>query len=369
MKILVISSPFLPVTNGYGKCLLECCIAMKERGCELYYLSPYPCLISDEIKDFFSLTFQYKQSSFNRFHPLKIIHRIEHIFCKYDRVDNLYPWGMENYVNKLNSKYSFDACIINYITLSRLFKKCKIPRRITFTYKNEILSVPQFWFMLKPSEEAKGIRRGTDVLAVQQDEKTLFQYYHPKGKHYTIFCRMPINSQSLTFNNNVLFLAGNNKLNLNGIIFFLNYVLPLVQAKTSVTILIGGSICKELNQYANNPSIKLLGPIDDINEFYANGDIAINPIYQGTGLKIKTMEALSYGKVTIVHNHSIKGIYKSESAPLMVANTAEEYSDLVVKALDDYQLRKELSLRSLSYIKEMNNYVDKEYSLLLGDEQ
>lgn len=315
--------------------------------------------------------FQYKRNLIDRFHPLKILYRIKDKVCKYDDLDLYYPWGIEKYVNKLHEKYGFDACLINYVTMSRLYENCNIKKKIilthdAFTYKDEILGVDDFWFMLKPNKEARGIRRCTDILAVQDDEKTLFQYYHLKGNHYTIFCRMSITLQPLTYNNNILFIAGNNQLNFNGIKFFLDNVLPLLKGKTDVNILIGGTICNALAQYAKDEAIHLLGKIDDIDSFYGMGDIAINPIYQGTGLKIKTMEALSYGKVTIVHNHSVKGIYKVSSAPLLVANDKKEYADLILRALTDIKLREDMSQRSLEYIKEMDKFVDREYDRLLN---
>lgn len=371
-KVLVISQPFLPVVNGFCKCLMECCTALKDRGCELYYLSPSRDLPNNEMSRFFGggKTFQYKRNQLYRFHPLKVLYRIKHRICKYDDTDLFYAWGIEKYVNKLNDIYGFDACLINYLTMSRLYKACNIKKKIilthdAFTNKDEILHLPKFWFMLKPNDEAKGIRRCTDILSVQQDERTLFQYYHPQGRHYTIFCRMPLTLQSLTYNNNVLFIAGNNQLNLNGIMFFLNEVLPLVKEKTSIRLLIGGTICNALTQYSGDNSIQLLGKVEDIDKFYSKGDIAVNPIYQGTGLKIKTMESLSYGKVTIVHNHSVKGIYKSDTAPLLVATNAMEFADLVVQALTDKKLREEMSERSLNYIQTVDNYVDGEYDRLL----
>lgn len=291
--------------------------------------------------------------------------------CKYDDLDLYYSWGIDKYVNRLHEKYGFDACLINYVTMSRLYENCNIKKKIilthdAFTYKDEILGVDDFWFMLKPNEEARGIRRCTDVLAVQEDEETLFKYYHPKGRHYAIFCRMPIKQQPLTRNNNILFIAGNNQLNFNGIRFFLDKVFPMIQEKVDFKILIAGTICKALTQYRSNSSIKLLGKIDNIEEFYRMGDIAINPIYQGTGLKIKTMEALAYGKVTIVHNHSVKGIYKASSAPLLVANDEKEYAHLMIQALTDMNFRENMSKRALAYIIEVNSYVDNEYKRMIN---
>ena len=44
-----------------------------------------------------------------------------------------------------------------------------------------------------------------------------------------------------------------------------------------------------------DPAVKLMGKIDSPVEFYQQIDLAINPVEFGTGLKIKTCEALAYG--------------------------------------------------------------------------
>ena len=71
--------------------------------------------------------------------------------------------------------------------------------------------------------------------------------------------------------------------------------------------------------------IELKGEYEDQKEFYKLGDIAINPVFQGTGLKIKTFESLSYGRITIVHKHSCEGVYNKETSPLLIADSSEDY--------------------------------------------
>ena len=41
-------------------------------------------------------------------------------------------------------------------------------------------------------------------------------------------------------------------------------------------------------------NVIICGYIYDLSAFYRQGDVAINPVYLGTGIKIKTFEALSY---------------------------------------------------------------------------
>lgn len=373
-KILIVyNEPFLPIKNGTNKAIYEYCNILKDLGASLYFCCFTNHQITQDIIEYFNgKVFNYKKSKTKLLFSKAIIFKLSAKLSKQQSVDYYYPWGIENFINNLDNSYHFDICIINYITISRVFEYISIPRKAIFTHdvfsnKLKILGTNKFWFNLSPNEEAKGLERCTDIIAIQENEAIFFHYLAPEKKVYTVYSSFPIVSHPLTFNNNILFIAGNNKLNYNGIKFFLDKIFPeVIKQIPTVNLLVGGSICDALSEYSQVEKIKLLGKIEDINEFYDKGDIAINPIYQGTGLKIKTFEALSHGKVTIVHQHSAEGIFKPEHAPLLIAKSPKEFSDLIVSAIKDYNLRKAYAEFSLKYIDELNSHVKEQYIKFLN---
>lgn len=373
-KILVISdTPFLPIKNGSNKAIYEYCNILKGLDCELYYCCYTNQPISEQIDYYFNgNVFKFQRSKLRKLISRRIFSKLRLKFCRKHRIDDHYPWGIEKFVSKLNNIYHFDICIINYITLSRIFKYINFPRKIIFTHdvfsnKLQILGSDHFWFNLSPNEEAKGLERCTDIIAIQENEAIFFHYLVPTKNVYTVYSSFPTVPQSLSYNNNILFIAGNNTLNYNGIKFFLDEVYPqIIKEIPSANLIIGGSICDALiSKYSQIKGVNFVGRVENIDDFYKKGDIAINPIYQGTGLKIKTFEALSYGKITIVHHHSTEGIFRSQSAPLLIAETPEQFSELIILALKDYNLRKIYSESSLKYINELNHYVIEQYKKLL----
>lgn len=373
-KILIInSSPFLPIKNGSNKAIYEYCNILKELGVELYFCCfTYSSIPQETINYFNNNVFNYQRSPKRKLFSKAVISKFRLKFCKDHRIDDYYPWGIEHLINSLDNTYHFDMCIINYITLSKIFNYIKIPRKVVFTHdvfsnKLKILGTNNFWFYLTPNEEAKGLERCTDIIAIQENEAIFFHYLAPQKNIYTVYSPFPIVSHPLTYNNNILFIAGNNMLNLNGIKNFLDKIFPkILREVPSVNLLIGGSICNALSEYTQYKEIKLLGKIEDINKFYDKGDIAINPVYQGTGLKIKTFEALSHGKVTIVHKHSADGIFNPNKAPLLIAEDHEQFVDLIISTLKDYKLRQTYSESSLKYISELNSYVKDQYTKIIN---
>ena len=95
------------------------------------------------------------------------------------------------------------------------------------------------------------------------------------------------------------------------------------------------------------------------------GDVAINPTYQGTGLKIKTFEAIANDKVTMVHPHSMLGVYKKELAPLFASNNPEEWVAYLDSIWEHPEKIQQIKKHNRSYLEDMNNFIINEYKRFL----
>lgn len=371
-KILVVSTvPSPPIVAGNSKCIYEYCDLLKRNGFSVHFLyitgkSKLSTDMFNKLKDYWGDNLHV----FNRIlaidGALRLAKKLKSLIRGYDGVDDLYPYGLTHYIKRLNQHEKFRGIIINYISLSKLFEKRSNYRRIVFThdvfsFKKERLGLDKFWCSLTPDEEAKGLQRADTILSIQENESVYFSYLSPQNQILTVFSYFPIHQQTLTGNMNILFFAGNNKVNYNGISHFIKMVLPIVLVQIpSATLLIGGSICNALIK-ERITNIQLLGRFENEEEFYSKGDVVVNPVFQGTGLKIKTFESLSYGKATIVHPHSVEGIYKPDDAPLLIGKTDEEMADLIIKVLLNNNIRSLYCKRSIDYMLEFNKYVESQF--------
>ena len=117
------------------------------------------------------------------------------------------------------------------------------------------------------------------------------------------------------------------QLNVNGLTWFVDNVFPLIlRDYPDCRLKVGGSLCKAIQNSFSHPNIDLIGFVDNAADLYELGDIAINPVYQGTGLKIKTFESIAYNKITMVHPHSMNGIFDKGNAPLFASDKPFELS-------------------------------------------
>lgn len=285
------------------------------------------------------------------------------------KIDDTYPRGLDCFVNKLNAKYHFDVCVINYYYLSRLFEYITIPKKAIAThdaiaYKD--LKVGHPTLNITASTEAKAMQRCPHIFALQEQEADYFQLLSPQSKVYNLYGKYQHHSQPIAGNHNIMFLSGNNGFNQNGIKWFIKEVFPIILKRfPDAKLKIGGGICKVMPELKNVEGVEMLGYVDSLDKFYELGDVAINPVYQGTGLKIKTFEALSYDKVTLVHPHSMAGVYKRSEAPLFASEKPEEWVKFLETVWDNPERIGEIKKRNAEYMKEMNEFIINEYKRFL----
>lgn len=372
-KILVVSTVQTPpVQSGSQKCILEYCGLLESMGFEVYYLYVKG---RKGIERALEAHWGDRLFTYERKWCLDVPKRgfieMRKRVSGHNKVDDLYPVGLTRHVRRLQSRHRFDAVIANYLTLSGMFASRLDCKKILFahdclSFKKERLNVESFWFDLTPDQEAKGLRRCDVILSIQENETVYFRYLHPSGRTVTVYSHFKVTPQRPTGSKRILFLSGDSPLNVNGINYFISEVFPLVLEKEpGASLLVGGGICDVLPKI-DSPNVVTLGRIGREADFYGLGDIAVNPIFQGTGLKIKTFEALSYGKVTVVHPHSAEGIFDPHAAPILVGRTPGEFAGHVVRALSDLDFRRACSEKSVAYIRRLNEHVRQTYRDVLS---
>lgn len=280
-------------------------------------------------------------------------------------LDFMYPWGMNAYINKIHKELGFTGLIVNYIWMSRA-AYCDIPVKALYThdvFSDRRKKIPeQYWYSFSEKQEAKALKRFEHVLAIQDEERDFFQRLAPNIHVTSVYSSFKFVEQPITGNKNILFFSGGGPLNYNGIRHFLQDVFPkIAEHDHEIKLLIGGGICKLLEADNIHPNVQLLGRFDNPADFYALGDVCINPVYEGSGLKIKTFESLAHGKLTIVDPHDAIGIYNSNSAPLIIAKGDDDFASQTYSSLGDCLMISKYKERCCTYIKSLNTYIYNQY--------
>lgn len=206
------------------------------------------------------------------------------------------------------------------------------------------------------------MQRCPHIFALQEQEAAYFQILSPNSKVYNLFGNFEYHPQPMIGNHKLLFLSGNNEFNQNGIKWFLNEVFPSIRKSIpDVELLVGGGICKVLPSLGKIEGVSAMGYIDNPAEFYAKADVAINPVFQGTGLKIKTFEAISFDKVTLVHPHSMAGVFRKEDTPLFASDKPEAWVAFLKKIWGNPDAVNVIKQKNKEYLQAMNEFIIGEY--------
>ena len=80
----------------------------------------------------------------------------------------------------------------------------------------------------------------------------------------------------------------------------------------------------------NYPQVEIVGEVADAYEFMQSNGVLIVPLFSGSGIRIKIIEAMSLGKVVITTSIGLEGIDAVDKQHVLVADTAEDF----VKAID-----------------------------------
>ena len=380
MKILIVSTVQTnPTTSGSARFINSYAAMLRDMGHHVYFLhAPLVYRNSDAIKTGIVESrkfwgndyFLYRIGIINmlKIKALECYYR----YCQnyYSQCDVWYIWGLHKYVNALNAKYEFDVCLINYYWLTKLFPKINIPLKglvshDCFTFNNERNGTHSL-LNLKPNEEAKALQRCPYIFAMQEEEKIYFERLAPKSKVLVSYCIYHFTNQRLAYNHNLVLLSSAFQLNISGLKWFINDIFPgIISAFPDCKLLIGGTICSKLEYLKTNPNIELIGFVEDAANLYAQGDVAINPTYQGTGMKIKTFESIAYNKITMVHPHSMTGIYKKEIAPLFYSTCSKDWVDFLRKVWKYDEFSLSIRKNNEQYINSLNQFVKSQFEIFI----
>lgn len=98
--------------------------------------------------------------------------------------------------------------------------------------------------------------------------------------------------------------------NLSGVRWLLNNVLPCITCDFEFNI-VGYNMEKyrtEFEEYSDK--VHVIGTVESLREWYVNADLIVAPIFEGGGMKVKTAEALSYGKHFVGCTESLEGYWE-----------------------------------------------------------
>lgn len=263
-----------------------------------------------------------------------------------------YPDGLDRFVLQLHREQQFDAFIVEYIWMH---KSVSLVRKNTPVVVDMIdlmhKRVKEFeksgahpTLVITESEELRILDEFDAAIAIQESEA---QAVEGKLVNCTILrtgldSYDPIPLPDIDSPINILYIGGDNDCNVDGINWFIEMVWPEIsRIHQEATLTIAGRVGKWVNikDITSQNRVKLLGFVDDPKELYAAASICINPINFGSGLKIKTVEAIGKGRPLVTTSTGVEGMRPDPREACLVVDGKDEWIKTLHALCSNQELR------------------------------
>ena len=270
-----------------------------------------------------------------------------------------YPNGLSDFVADLAASFTWKAVIVEYIWLHRAADKLNHGViRMLDTHDVQHKRVEEFTsrgmtFPLQITrEEESGIFEQFDVvIAIQAAEALVIRDMCPQLKVLTVGSSGSGQNVSSAHpvEGRILYVGGYNGANIDGLRRVLNSVWPEIGKRNPHAQLhVCGYIYRAFlgEQFEN---VTFLGHKESVENEYAEAAVVINPVWIGTGLKIKTIEALARGKALVTTSKGIEGLPNGVEQSALVADDDRKFAAKLIRLLTDQEARQRLAQSAIAF--------------------
>lgn len=260
-------------------------------------------------------------------------------------VDQHYEPALDRRIDRLHQRYQFVAVVAEYVITSRALLRLRPPvRRLLDTHEVFAIGVvpattppEKLWLEIDESQELEAMSRADSVLAIQHDDaarlsragiRSVVTFGHP------VEVCPQTDPESCLASRELLLVASGHEFDVDGLLWFEREVFPLLaECVRPEQVVVVGGIRDSLT--GPRPPFRFLGWVPDLAKVYRQARVVIAPIRQGTGLKIKVVEALGQGKALVATPFAAKGVEAAAGRAMLLAGSPTEFAGAIRHLLDD----------------------------------
>lgn len=276
--------------------------------------------------------------------------------------DELFLWQLAQKVKRMQKEKHYDVIWFEYFFQSRIIEYLDDkPVTVIYTHdrfgkRNRIFQkegkVPE-WIYLTAKGERQALSRADLVAAIQEKEAEYFEKLLKGTKTKVITTGHLVGENEGKENEEGCFgfLGARNGTNRAAVEYFTESILPSVREENcDMKFVVAGAICKSV---PDDDKTEKLGIVDDLEDFYDRVSFVISPLTMGTGLNIKNIEALSYGKPLLTTSVGAKGLEDAKDA-IIVCDDPAEFAHEIMRLSSDKTLRAKMSAAATQFVKRYN---------------
>ena len=82
------------------------------------------------------------------------------------------------------------------------------------------------------------------------------------------------------------------------------------------------------NFYKKHKNVEIIGTVDSVKKYISNASFMVFPIFEGSGMKVKTCQSIMYGKKIIATREAFEG-YIIDKENMIICNTKDDFIDTI----------------------------------------
>jgi len=266
---------------------------------------------------------------------------------------------LAHFVSRLARKYKPVGVIAEYIFLTDCFALLK-PDVLKIVDTIDVFSLKEAqvvsygiddpWICTAEEERAYLLRCNL-IVAIQEEEGAVLRKLAPEKEVITVGIDFDVDdaiTEGGIDPNRIVVVGSDNPLNVHGLKSFFEHCWSEIKlAHPAVRLdVVGlvGPLCK-----IDDRSVNYITRADDLRALYQRSRIVINPTVAGTGLKIKSVEALAHGKPLVAWPRGVDGLDYSGAPPYVKCESWKEFGTAVISLLRSHDEATALGCRALDY--------------------
>ena len=158
------------------------------------------------------------------------------------------------------------------------------------------------------------------------------------------------NIDNLKIKNSIAHLGSMDwKPNIQGVNWFLNYVKPKLRKEDINIYIAGKNMPTKYFKYQDTKTI-IEGKIDNAKEYIKNKEIIFVPLFSGSGIRIKILEAMALGIPVISTSKGAQGIPYTNKQNILIANSPLEFKKAICLLIKNKKLAQQIGYQGKQLI-------------------
>jgi len=289
-------------------------------------------------------------------------------------VDEFYSPRMREEIHRLLSTKDFDIVQAEYTQMAQYVphtrRSCTLvtEHEVAFaTHRRAFKTLPTSWgkfrafmgWLLVLDYEVKACRRCDKIIALTEADKRELLSFDPEldiavvpmgvDGSYFVPQNAPEEPNSLIFTGYFRHTP-----NVHGIMRFCKDILPLIREEVPQTKLyiVGSSPPEEIIRLAEGGDVIVTGWVKDMRPYIARCSVFIAPLWLGTGMRGKILEAWGMAKPVVTTAVGSQGIDCTPGEDILIADDPQGFAAHTVRLLKDRELREKLGRNGRKRVEE-----------------